>query len=228
MLQHITFVTIGQTPRTDLVPEIVRGLGGRVEVDERGALDGVEPHELPGLAPGPQDHALVTRFRDGGQAVIGKKWVTGRLQEILDGIACRERTRETYRDGASATVLLCTGDFPGLTTSGLFLDAQHLVDHGTDALCHAAGVVGLLVPLERQEAEHHYAPAEGQRVVSAYASPYEDADFEAAGRALAGCDLVVMHCMGYTEEQRAAVAKGSGRPVLLARRLVAAAIGQLL
>jgi len=34
--------------------------------------------------------------------------------------------------------------------------------------------------------------------------------------------------MGYTGEQRRRVAEGSGRPVLLARRLVAAAVAQLL
>ena len=53
-------------------------------------------------------------------------------------------------------------------------------------------------------------------------------DFVEAGRALSDCDLVVMHCMGYTEAQRATVARASGRPVLLARRLVAAALSQLL
>jgi protein AroM len=37
-----------------------------------------------------------------------------------------------------------------------------------------------------------------------------------------------MHCMGYTEAQRAVVAEASGRPVLLARRMVASALSQLL
>jgi len=37
-----------------------------------------------------------------------------------------------------------------------------------------------------------------------------------------------MHCMGYTEAQRGRVAAASGRPVLLARRLVASAVAQLL
>jgi len=228
MLDQIRFVTIGQTPRSDLVPEILSALGAHVVVSELGALDGIGAEELAGLEPGPEDHALVTRLRDGRQAVIGKRWVTARLQELLDGIAGTDAGSGVERNGTSATVLLCTGDFAGLRAPGLFLDAQRLVDHGVDALCHGADAVGLLVPLERQEAEHHYAPPEGQRLVTAHASPYEDADFKAAGRALARCDLIVMHCMGYTEEQRSAVARGSGRPVLLARRLVAAAVRQLL
>jgi len=39
--------------------------------------------------------------------------------------------------------------------------------------------------------------------------------------------VIVMHCMGYTEAMRRTVADVSRRPVLLARRLVAAAVGQL-
>jgi AroM protein len=36
-----------------------------------------------------------------------------------------------------------------------------------------------------------------------------------------------MHCMGYTDAMRQTVASVSKRPVLLARRLVAAAVAQL-
>jgi protein AroM len=162
--------------------------------------------------------------------------VTARLQEILDGIRTPSavegtpgpQARQPDDPGGEATVLLCTGDFSTLRGPELFLDAQHLVDHGVDALCHGARSVGMLVPLARQEDEHHYAPPPGQRLRTAHASPYEDDDFEAVGRSLSECGLIVMHCMGYTEAQRTAVARGSGRPVLLARRLVAAALGQLL
>ena len=75
--------------------------------------------------------------------------------------------------------------------------------------------------------EHHLEPKEGQTIRTAHASPYDGSDFAAAARTLADCDAVVMHCMGYTEEQRRAVADVTGRPVLLARRLLAAAIEQL-
>lgn len=219
MIERITFITIGQTPRTDLVPEIVAGLPSQVAVREVGALDGMEPDEIADLVPGPDDHALVTRLRDGSQAIIGKRWVTARLQEILDGIA---------PDAREVTVLLCTGDFSSLRGPELFLDAQHLVDHGVDALCQGARVVGMVVPLARQEDEHHYHPAPGQRLRTAHASPYEEVDFAGVGRALEDCRLIVMHCMGYTEAQRRDIALGAGRPVLLARRLVTAALAQLL
>lgn len=219
MLDRITFITLGQTPRSDLVPEIVDALPRRVAIAELGALDGIERGEIARLAPDAADHALVTRLRDGSQIEIGKRWLTGRLQELLDAAPAAPN---------EANVLLCTGDFSALRGDGLFLDAQHLVDHGVDALCHSATSIGLVVPLARQVAEHHYETPSGQELRAAVASPYRDDDFEGVGRTLAACDVIVMHCMGYTAKQRDRVAAASGRPVLLSRRLVSAAVSQLL
>lgn len=219
MLEQITFLTLGQTPRDDLVPDLVASLDRPVEVIELGALDGLEPSEIAALAPGPDDHVLVTRLRDGTQVELGKRWLVERLQALL------ERSPVT---AGGAHVLLCTGDFSALRCEGLLLDAQHVVDHGVDALCHSATSVGLVLPLARQVAEHHYEPSSGQRLHPAVASPYEDDDFEDVGRSLASCDVIVMHCMGYTSIQRERVAAASGRPVLLSRSLVGAALNQLL
>ena len=219
MLSRITFLTIGQTPRVDLVPDLVSTLPASVQIAELGALDGLDHDVVAELTPGLDDHALVTRMRDGSQVVLGKRWVLKRIQELLD---------TTTPGPDQATVLLCTGDFPGLRGRGLFFDAQHIVDHGVSALASGVSTLGLVVPLARQEAETHVAPVDGQRLVTAHASPYADADFTALGLRLHACDLIVMHCMGYTEAQRQAVATGSGRHVLLARRLVASAFVQLL
>ncbi len=68
-------------------------------------------------------------------------------------------------------------------------------------------------------------------IVAAHASPYA-ADplpaLQAAGASLAGTDRIAAHCVGYTEAMRQEVMRASGRPVLLARRLVAHAIDLLL
>jgi protein AroM len=219
MTPRFAFVTIGQTPRTDLVPEILRYLPGGVEVEELGVLDGMPAEEIADQAPGPEEDRLVTRLRDGVQVVLRKSWVQRRLQGLLDTIDSQ---------GFTAVVLLCTGAFPGLRGPGLFLDAQHLVDHGTAGLCAGASRIGVLLPLAEQAHEFHLRPTEGQELVFSHASPYREDRFEEAARELSHVDLVVMHCMGYTEAQREVVAEVSGRPVLLARRLVATALVNLL
>ena len=218
MPPRFAFVTIGQTPRTDLVPEIVRLLPRGVETDELGVLDGLVGHALTELAPGSGEARLVTRLRDGTQVVLRKVWVHRRLQGLLDTVDPQ---------GYTAVVLLCTGEFPGLRGPGLFVDAQTLVDHGAAALCAGAKRIGILLPLAEQAEDFHLRPGPGQELIVSHASPYEGDRFADAAQELAEADLIVMHCMGYTESQREVIARVSGRPVLLARSLVAAALSNL-
>jgi len=219
MLTKVRFVTIGQTPRTDLVPDLVAHLPAGTRVLEVGSLDGLDASSIAALAPAPGEARLVTRLADGSQAVVGKAKTHARLQRILDGLE---------PDPSTATVLVCTGEFPGLRGPGVFLDAQHLVDHGVAGICAGMKTVGLLLPAAEQAAEFHWKPGPHQDLRVTWASPYSGDRFDEAARELSGCDAVVMHCMGFTEEQRGRVARVSGRPVLLARRFVGAALAQLL
>lgn len=219
MSSRFAFVTIGQTPRTDLMPDILRYFQESVAADELGVLDDLDSAALAQHAPGHHEARLVTRLRDGSQVVLQKAWVQEQLQALLDSI-----DPEPY----TAIVLLCTGEFPGLRGPGLFLDAQHLVDSGVAALATGAKSVGAILPLPEQAAHFHFEPAPGQELQVTNASPYEGSRFEEAGTELSDVDLIVMHCIGYTEFQRRAVATASGRPVLLARRLVASALTNLL
>ena len=225
MPHRFAFVTIGQTPRTDLVPEIVSRLPTEAVVDEMGILDefgppnGTVPDGIVALAPEPGEARLVTRLTDGTQVVLGKAGMQRRLQNLLNRL-----DPEPY----TAVVLLCTGEFPGLKGPGLFLDAQHLVDHGAAGLSAGAKRLGLLLPLAEQTEESHWRPGPDQELLVSHASPYEGHRFVAAARELSEADLIVMHCMGYTEVHREEVARVSGRPVLLARRLVATALANLL
>jgi len=219
MLTTVRFVTIGQTPRTDMVPDLVALLPGGTRVLEAGALDGLDAPGIAAMAPASGEARLVTRLADGSQAVVGKAKMHARLQRLLDGLG---------PDPSTATVLVCTGEFPGLRGPGVFLDAQHLVDHGVAAICAGMATIGLLLPAAEQAGEFHWKPGPGQELRATWASPYAGDRFDEAARELSGCDVIVMHCMGFTEDQRRRVAAGSGRPVLLARRFVSAAVAQLL
>ena len=144
-------------------------------------------------------------------------------------------------DGFDLIVLLCTGHFEGVTSRTLMVEAQRVVDAGVDAVAGDGRTVGVMVPLARQMDEflctwgprnsgppHPLLKAVGgHSVLMAHASPYSDRRVEDAARDLAKADLVVMHCMGYTEAMRRSVVDVTGKPVLLARRLVASAVAQL-
>ena len=77
--RRAAFVTIGQTPRSDLVPEMLARVGDAIEVTEVGALDGLSRAEIDRLTPDDDQHRLCTRLADGSEAVISKAWTRTRL-----------------------------------------------------------------------------------------------------------------------------------------------------
>jgi protein AroM len=216
--KRVAFVTIGQSPRDDLVPEMLERIGPGIEPVEVGALDNLGPGAIARLTPRDGDPTLVSRLRDGTEVVISKTWTQRRLAEIMHDLDGR---------GFDLIVLLCTGHFQGLRSRTLMVEAQRVVDHTVDAVSEDGRTVGVMVPLATQMDEFH-ARSHGQTsVVMAHASPYSDGRFEDAARELAKTDLIVMHCIGYSEAMRRRVAAVSGKPVLLARRLVANAVAEL-
>lgn len=219
MSQRVAFVTIGQTPRGDLVPEILARLGTPVVAVEFGALDGMSAAEIAAVAPPPGEGSLATRLKDGGEAVVSKDWAQFRLQQIFDRIDA----------GAfDLLVLLCTGHFPSLRSRTLMVEAHRVVDGFVDAMAVDGCRLGIMVPLARQVDEFHLR-GDGKRDVRlTHFSPYAGDRLERASDDLADRDMIVMHCMGYDEAMRARVAARTARSVVLARRVVAGAIAQLI
>ena len=74
----VGLVTIGQAPRTDVVPDMAAILGPGVEIREAGALDGLARVEIDRLAPTGDDEILVTRLTDGTAVFLGKPKIVGR------------------------------------------------------------------------------------------------------------------------------------------------------
>jgi len=213
MRKRAAFITIGESPRPDILDEM-RPWWSRtdtiLEVDELGALDGLSEADVTALAPANGEERLVSRRRDGSEVLLRADWIHDRVAELV--AACDD-------DAYDFIVLLCTGKFESLSTSLLLVKAQAIVDQGISAFAQASSRIGVLVPVPEQQS--------GFDFTSSHASPYSGDRFEAAARELEGADLIVMHCMGYTEPMRSRVATLTGKPVLLARRMVAAAVAQL-
>lgn len=216
----VAFVTIGQSPRHDIMPDMLAVIGRDIEVVEAGCLDGLTAAEI--AAGAPMDlvqERLVTCLADGTEVVIEKEWTTARLKNLVAGLDAE--------DGIDLIVLLCTGYFEGVSSAKLLVEPQRLVDATVDALAEGGRKVGVLVPLESQIPEFSHRAGAHWQVEVSHASPYSGVRFNEAGRELKNNDLVVMHCMGYDETMRQRVAEETGRPVLLARRLLASTVAQL-
>ena len=63
-------ITIGQSPRADVVQELLPLMGEQVELIQAGALDGLTREDIQAFAPGPEDYTLISRLRDGSLSLI--------------------------------------------------------------------------------------------------------------------------------------------------------------
>ena len=220
----IAFVTIGQTPRVDIVPEmmadITQGLPeGLIEVEEFGVLDGMSADELDAILASDGEHSFATRLANGDEIVSSKPRTEeklNRLLEHIDGL------------GFNLIVLLCTGTKIEPLKNTLVVEAQRIVDSTVEALAASARQLGVILPLERQinDFTERHVLSGTPRLVAA--SPYAGDDMAGKAKALEGCDLVVMHCMGYSKDMLDAVRESIDAPVLLSRRLVAGVVRQMI
>ncbi len=218
----VGLVTIGQSPRVDVVPDMEAILGPAVTVRERGALDGLDRAEIAALAPGPGDDILVTRLADGIPVFVAKRHILGRVQAAIG---------ELERTGVTMTALLCTGAFPALEASRLLV-LPHQVLLGVLRALRWPGRLGIVTPSVQHvpQTEARWR-ADGFDPVVVPLSPYEEespAELERAGQALraARAGLVALDCMGFRRKTRDELQRLTGAPVLLANLLVARVIAE--
>jgi protein AroM len=220
MPPRVAFITIGQSPRSDVVPDILSAIRTSLQVTECGALDGLDDAAIADLAPRAGEQRLVSRLRDGREVLLGKPAIDRRLRQILG---------ELDTGGFDLLVLLCTGQFTRFSLRTPFIEPQHTVDHFVQGLSYGAKRIGVLLPNSGQIDEFHGIP--GVEIKAASASPYlpnHEAALRSAAAALADTDLIVMLCIGYSEAMRQLVKRAANRPVLVSRQLVALAIDLLL
>ena len=223
-MTKLGLITIGQSPRRDVVPEMAAILGGDVEILEAGALDGLDRERIAALTPEGDDEILVTRLADGSAVFVGKSQVIPLVEARIAALEDR---------GAVLNVLLCTGEFPRLAARRPFLEPQPLLLGLLRGLTFT-GRLGVLTPSERhvpQTTARWKAPGFDAHVVPL--SPYEEHDPAAVRRAGAAlraghAGLVVMDCIGFRRKTRDEIASLTGAPTLVTNLLVARVAAELL
>jgi len=223
----IGMVTVGQSPRVDVVPDMAR-LIGSARIVERGALDDLGPGQIEALAPEGDDEILVTRLRDGRPVFVGKKRVTPLVQARID---------ELEHQDVALTVVLCTGSFHGLSARRPLIEPDKIL-LGMLRAIRFEGRLGVLTPSTRHvpQAEARWR-GRGFDPVVVPLSPYDggagaahgagDPAAIAAALAAGGVGLVVLDCMGFTRETRVDIEARLGRPMLVANLLVARLVAEL-
>jgi len=222
ILKKLGLVTIGQTPRIDLVLEIKAILGNDTEIVEKGALDGLTLKEVETLCPIEGDEVLVTRMIDGTEVKVAERYIYPRLKNQIKALE---------KDGIKIIFLACTGEFPSFDTGSLIIKPQKVLFHVVKSIAEGL-TLGILIPDELQvtSAQERWSEA-ADKVIVAHGSPYSGIEnIEIAAKILAksGIDLIVMDCIGYTLNMKDIVSKIVEKPVILARSMVAKVVNELM
>lgn len=223
-MKKIGFITIGQSPRDDIMKDILPIIGDDIEILQKGALDNLSEEELEEIAPQSGDTVLVSSLRDGRSVSMAEEKIIVHLQRCID---------ELEVCGVSGIMFLCTGDFKDLLTAHVpLIYPNRLLRAIIPAICDRKRLV-VLVPEEEQKSE---AMAQWEGIgmeTSVFSiSPYTAAEEDFAALALTlkevDCDCVLMDCMGYSAEMKDILCSRSGKNVLLPRTFSAAVLKELI
>ena len=224
-MERIGMVTVGQSPRDDLVPFMTPHFSRPVQVLEAGALDQLALPEIRALGPEPGETGIVARLRDGSETLLSHAKILPRVQ------ACADRLQA---QGAEILVVLCGADWSALVTKVLVVNPGRVFPAIVSALAGGRRL-GVIKPSAGQldQARRQFAERGIEAHVTA-ASPYcgeaRLAEARRAAEALraAGVDVVWMTCVGMDEAMREVVSGVVGTPVILARSILARVIDELL
>ncbi|MGH7067684.1 MAG: AroM family protein [Acetobacteraceae bacterium] len=207
----MAFVTIGQAPRPDIVPEILGLLDVVPEHAEFGALDGLDAASVLAHAPHPGEARLYTRLASGAHLVVGTAFIEDRLEALIS-------TLDPL--GYDLIVVISTGIFRPLSSRTPVVHGQRALDAWIAALVLGDCRIGVIYPLSQQidSISRHGTLIENARSVAATG---ETGRLEDAAARLGPADLILLHSVGYTEAMAREVAEATGKPVVTARRIIA-------
>ena len=222
---RLGLITIGQSPRQDIVQDMLPILGSSQELLQRGALDNLTATQLQNLAPNRGEQVLVSSLQDGTSVVLAETKVVNVLQVCI---------QELEQKGAQCILLLCTGDFhTALSAQIPLLLPNRILEGLIPALLNTEKRFITLVPDRAQSLEvKKQWESKGIQTDVFAISPYTNTlrDFEDLALQLrkSNCTYILMDCMGYSSEMKEVIASVSRKKVLLPRTLCASVVKGIL
>lgn len=216
-------VTIGQAPRIDVTADILRIFDDSLELVQAGGLDGLTKEEIAAFAPGKDDYVLVSRLQDGSSVTFAERYILPRLQEAIT---------KMEEDGCSLIMMFCTGSFPEtLSTRKIpMIYPCELLNRLVPLMTKKSSIICMTPsPLQTEQCENKWRNYV-REVKAIAASPY--GEWEALEQAAEqirdmDADLIVLDCIGYTQEMKEMFARKTGKKVVLPRTLLARVVSEL-
>jgi len=221
-MKQIALITIGQTPRDDLVQEVGTWLPDGISIVQAGALDGLSSVTIAAHAPPTAEKTLVTQLQDGSETFVDGDFAHARLQQAI-------RDLEIQVDLIG---VVCSAPFSALACRVPLVIPYRLLQ-GALAAAALPGPWGVLVPAAIQiQPVHQEFQQWGLNSVVLAVSPYtavDNMDIAVAARRLreSGASAVFLNCFGYTLAMRRAAEAAADCPVVAIRSLFGRMLAEL-
>ncbi|HNV37447.1 MAG TPA: AroM family protein [Rectinema sp.] len=225
---RLGIITIGQSPRTDVLEDFTNVLGFMPKIEQKGLLDNLSNREIESLAPDSnEDNILVTRLKDGSETRLSERKAIERLPKAV---------KDLEESNVDIIVLFCTGEFPPLSSKVPILYPSEIVRSLVLAFFSSRINVQkrlcVVAPTSKQIpmlANKWQIP--GLELFFESLSPYTSSESEVLKCAQIidkfECDMIVLDCIGYTEKIRKLIAKVTGKPVILPRSILARILAEI-
>lgn len=217
MKKEIGIITIGQAPRTDILPIVHEYIDPKV-IHHVGVLDGLSAKEIESLAPAADEEEMLTSIlKDGHSVLLSQPKILPLLKEKI--VAAEEK-------GCGFIWLLCTGSFPELKTKKSFLiEPDQVISELLKVLNQGAFKLGVLLP-EIQQRVYVASKYEGiEEVVYTNLSPYEFHTQDKLNATIdffrkEQCDLIILDCMGYQPKLKKLLQEATQTKIILPNQLI--------
>lgn len=209
-IPRIGALVVGQSPRPEIEAEIRALADGPIDLDLRGALDGLSRAEIDAIQPESDADTLFTRLPNGDGVTISKRQVVAHGTAQLEALASA---------GYDVTLVMCTGEFPDWIARYPVLFPSRTLNAMVRG-CLAEGRLGVFTPLAEQctKSEARWRQAGYDARVVALSPNAGEAEIRAAAESLRGHRpaLLVLDCMSYTRDTKRIVREVLKVPAILA------------
>lgn len=207
---RIGALVVGQSPRPEIEAEIRALADGPIDLDLRGALDGLSRQEIDAVPPESDADTLFTRLPNGDGVTISKRQVVARGTAQLEALAAA---------GYDVTMVMCTGEFPDWIGRYRVLFPSRTLNAMVRG-CLPEGRLGVFTPLAEQCAgsRARWRQAGYDAQVVALSPNADEVEIREAAAILLPHrpELLVLDCMSYTREAKRVVREVLKAPAVLA------------
>ena len=179
--------------------------------EEFGALDGLTREDILRHGAATPATVLYTRLSDGTNVEVDSGFIVERLRTLMDRLD---------DGGFDLIVLFTTGVFEPFMLRTPLVHGDRAVDAWIAALTVGDCRIGVIYPLPGQDKSAHGTLIQSARNLAVTG----DTTFlEDAAHRLDEADLILMHSVGYTDEDARRIKLTTGKVVVTARRIIGGA-----